>query len=713
MGIRHSTVTASNMFGRNQFMGAIRWMLSAVFMASMLLWMPEAASAAPAAQKDAADKLIVQAQRQGSAAVIVRLRAAPDRRRSDADQQAAIQDNQKRVLAQLAGHEVSAVKRLSFIPYMAMTTDAPGIAALKASPDVLSIEEDVLTEPTLADSTTLIGADGAWSYGYAGAGQTIAILDTGVDKSHSFLANKVVSEACYSANLCPGGATSSTASGSGVNCATTISSCMHGTHVAGIAAGKGTSFSGVARDAQLIAIQVYTKYTTATDCSPASAPCVKSQVSDQLLAMDRVYALRTTFSIASVNLSLGGSTKFTAACDASFSSYKAAVDKLQSVGIATVIAAGNSSFTDGVSFPACISSAVTVGATLDGGSGGTPVDTIASFSNSSSLVDLLAPGQQINSSVPGGGFATMQGTSMAAPHVAGAFAILKGRTPSSSVATILSTLSSSGRAITDPRNNVTKSRIQLDRALNLPLNSAVWIPSTVAETTVIGMSDPDFRAKDTQLFSQGWRLTTLQNIVVDGQLRYTAVWQPGSGGQVWVAGWSDSAFRAKDTELFNQGYRLTTLQNLVFNGQVLYTAVWRPGTGGQVWVPGWSDSAFRAKDTELFNQGYRLTTLQNFVFNGQVLYTAVWRPGTGGQVWVPGWSDSAFRAKDTELFNQGYRLATFQNFVFNGQVLYTAVWRPGTGGQVWVPGWTWADFQAEYKTLFSQGWRLKVLLAFQ
>ena len=53
--------------------------------------------------------------------------------------------------------------------------------------------------PDVAESAALIGADSAWTSGYNGAGRTVAVLDTGVDKSHSICrVGAVVAEACYS-----------------------------------------------------------------------------------------------------------------------------------------------------------------------------------------------------------------------------------------------------------------------------------------------------------------------------------------------------------------------------------------------------------------------------------------------------------------------------------------------------------------------------------
>jgi hypothetical protein len=235
--------------------------------------------------------------------------------------------------------------------------------------------------------------------------------------------------------------------------------------VAGIAAGKGTggtAFSGVAKDANVIAVQVFSRFDSASNCGTSPVPCALSWTSNQIAGLQRVYDLRGSYNIASVNMSLGGN-KSTTNCDSD--SRKSIIDSLRSVNIATVIASGNSYYTDGLGYPACISTAVSVGSTRDGGSGGTPVDTVSDFSNSASFLNLLAPGQLIYSSVPGTGFSNFNGTSMAAPHVAGAWAVMKQAKPAGTVTEILNAFINTGLSVLDTRNNITKPRIRLDQAL--------------------------------------------------------------------------------------------------------------------------------------------------------------------------------------------------------------------------------------------------------
>lgn len=379
------------------------------------------------------------------------------------EQRDIIRRSQEQVLTAVRSKSVDfsskTVSTFTTVPAMALEMTKEEALIMAQQPNVNAIYEDVLSAPDMAESNPLIGSSTAWTAGYSGSGQTVAVLDTGVAKTHAFLSGKVVSEACYSnaggagsgISFCPGGVTSSTASGSGVNCSTTLSGCDHGTHVAGTIAGNNGTIFGVAKDAKLIAIQVFTNI----------GGQVLSYTSDQIKALERVYALRSTYSISSVNMSLGGG-RYYSACDSDAT--KTIIDNLKSVGIATVIASGNNGYGDSISAPGCISSAVTVGSVGDG-SNGAVADVVSSFSNSASMIDLLAPGQYINSSVPGGGYSIKQGTSMATPHVAGAFAVMKSVNTSATVDDIENALKASGKSVTDTKNSLVKPRIRLNLAI--------------------------------------------------------------------------------------------------------------------------------------------------------------------------------------------------------------------------------------------------------
>jgi subtilisin family serine protease len=122
---------------------------------------------------------------------------------------------------------------------------------------------------------------------------------------------------------------------------------------------------------------------------------------------------------------------------------KADIDQLRQLGIATIIAAGNDAFPDALGEPACISTAISVGATND-------ADQIAtSFSNRAAFLSVMAPGDDIISTVPGG-YGLKAGTSMATPHVAGTWALIRTAQPQASVDQILAVLRSTGKAIRDP-----------------------------------------------------------------------------------------------------------------------------------------------------------------------------------------------------------------------------------------------------------------------
>jgi subtilisin family serine protease len=467
---------------KNAFRVSVVFILVVSF-AALALHMSAAAS--DAASLDEARRKVVseggyanlagKARTDGAVRVIVRLKqpftpigmlkgaAAQARTDSIAVSQAALADS-------LSGHNVGNVTNFKYTPQMAMTVDKTALDALVNSGQVQAIYEDVPDYPSLNLSVPLIGAPTVWdTYGYTGAGMNVAILDTGVDKNHPFLKGAVVSEACYSStgsgtdytytSVCPGAVTESTEEGSALPYEGVCpeEACDHGTHVAGIAAGRDNgSFSGVAKGAGIIAIQIFTRFD-----GYCSSACALSWTSDQIRGLERVYELKDTYNIAAVNMSLGGGQYFLN-CDTD--SRKEMIDNLKSAGIATVIAAGNEGYLSSLDAPACISSAVSVGAT-------TGADAVASFSDRAYFLSLLAPGTDIYSSIPGQNYASWNGTSMATPHVTGTWALLKQANPTASVDTILEALQTTGLSIYDSSSYLTKPRIKVDAAfLSLPCN---------------------------------------------------------------------------------------------------------------------------------------------------------------------------------------------------------------------------------------------------
>lgn len=348
------------------------------------------------------------------------------------------------------------------------------LSSLIADPQ-LEVYENRWHKPMLDISVPLVFETQAISE-FSGSGQVVVLLDTGVEKGHDFLNGRIIdsASACFSnsgmANgggledpetLCSGGMHTTTGIGAGDKCdpGAIVAGCQHGTQIAGIIASNDVTIKGVATGAQIIPIQVFTQLNDEIECGDESnTPCILASTIDIIRALEYVDTIKTQYSIAAVNLSFGSSITFQGICDGV--PEQEAIDSLVASNIAVIAASGNNGETLSMTSPACISNVIAVAAT-DKTDPGVPF----AMNNRNSELDLFAPGVAINtSSLPSPATTeVLTGTSAAAAHVSAAWAILKQKNPSASIATIKGILQSTGPTI--QQGSIEKRRLDITQAL--------------------------------------------------------------------------------------------------------------------------------------------------------------------------------------------------------------------------------------------------------
>ncbi len=230
-----------------------------------------------------------------------------------------------------------------------------------------------------------IRASAFWNKGYKGKGVKIAIIDTGCQVNHPDLKDRII-----------GGRNFTAEDGGDINKYNDYNG--HGTHVAGIiaASANGIGIVGVAPEASLLILKILDRNGNGNYTAAINA--VK-------------YAISQNVDI--ISMSLGGPQDV--------SELHTVIKQAVSKEIVVVCAAANSgdgnALTPEYAYPAYYNEVIAVGAA-------TNTNRVAGFSNSNDQIDLIAPGVNITSTYINSSYASLSGTSMAAPHVTGAIALL-------------------------------------------------------------------------------------------------------------------------------------------------------------------------------------------------------------------------------------------------------------------------------------------------
>jgi serine protease AprX len=328
--------------------------------------------------------------------------------------------NAKKLKAVAEKGKMRIKKQFRLVDAASATVSAAGLEELANDPDVEYIAPDLPVQPTTAGApvsfpllSTLYpqvdGASTAWSRGYTGAGIGVAVIDSGVAASADF------GSRLFQVQL---------------NGQTSIADTYgHGTFVAGVVGGVSADgrYVGIAPGASIYAVNV-------NDTSGVFT-------SNVILGLDWVDANRQTYNIRVVNISMSETSESSYLS----SSLNSAVERLWQHGVVVVVSAGNLGAGTAVYAPGNDPFVITVGAVDNAGTLATGDDRVATFSSSGttrdgfSKPDLLAPGRQVPSILPvtttlgleaplanllAPGYATMNGTSFAAPQVAGVAALL-------------------------------------------------------------------------------------------------------------------------------------------------------------------------------------------------------------------------------------------------------------------------------------------------
>jgi len=446
--------------------------IAAAILGALICAAPAASSAPAFARVDEAlARVLERSSPESEIAIGVTLRET-DFPKNGPGRRAAVSARQQQVLDALPVGGLALKRRYRSIAGFAGTANAQAIEALARNPFVETVYLDGVVHAALVEGVSLIGADVVHAQGFTGVGVKVAVLDTGVDTNHPDISDDIIAQQCFCdthpspqlGGCCPGGAGQSSSAEDDEG---------HGTAVSGIITSGGVNAGlGVAPDAEIVGVKVLASNGSGSFADIAAGlDWVLTEASDNA---------SPAFGTRVVNMSLsdGGEYDSAAISPCTGSNTANAIDALHAAGITVFVASGNDAHAGGISFPACVADAISVGGVYDASLGGigwggaancTDFSTFANkfvcHANSGSLLDLLAPNYRTDTSKMGGGVIAFGGTSASSPYAAGQAALLIDAEDTLTPEDIRMHMTANGTSVTNPANGLSFPRTDIDLAL--------------------------------------------------------------------------------------------------------------------------------------------------------------------------------------------------------------------------------------------------------
>jgi subtilisin family serine protease len=345
----------------------------------------------------------------------------------------------------------------------------PGVAAASAAPTPTGLDAPIRAfgwpvdaapnDPYFATQTDLapIGVAAAWTRTTGTQATIVAVLDTGIDAANAEFAGRLV----------PGYNALNGLADSPGDFGPTTDDAGHGTHVSGTiaaSANNGTGIAGIAPNVSIMPVKVLDADGVGT---------FGGLIDGMNWAIGRGARI--------ITLSLGGSLQ-----PAAVTYLQSTFDAAHAAGAIVIAASGNGGPTTLDEYPCNFNHVICVGSTTNDGT------TVSTFSTRTNGLDLVAPGERIASTLPGGGYGYGSGTSMATPHVTGAIALLRSIRPSLTPDETLASLTQTARPLGVTGHNPESGYglLQVNAALDLVAGDPAATPSASPAASPIPATSP-------------------------------------------------------------------------------------------------------------------------------------------------------------------------------------------------------------------------------